>query len=230
LLAWKLRQSTLTTTRTTTARKTPSRADLTHLLSFFVLLIKLLRQKTSAGVSVKTQEMLLLVFLSRYVDLFFHFVSMYNSIMKATYIGLTAMSVLLIKAVEPWKGTYSAKHDSVPHWLALVLPCAVLALLVHDRWSAMELAWAFSIYLEAVAAIPQLLLAKKSGEVEKFMLSYLFLRGVYRMLYIANWVQRSHTEFMYKIHVNAFVAAVVQTAPFVYFFIRIPKVKTFKGN
>ena len=202
-------------------------ADLTHLLSFFVLLIKLLRQRTSAGVSIKTQEMLLLVFLSRYLDLFQHYVSLYNSIMKGTYIGLTAFTVLLVKKVEPWKSTYSAKNDTAPHY-AFILGAAVLALLVHDRFTVMEVAWAFSIYLEAVAAIPQLLLLQKSGEVEKFMLSYLFLRGVYRALYIANWLTRQHQEFMYKIHVNAFIAAAVQTAPFVFFFIRIPKVKTFR--
>ena len=71
---------------------------------------------------------------------------------------------------------------------------------------------------------------QRSGEVEKFMLSYLFLRGVYRALYIANWITRSQQEYMYHIHTNAFVAAVAQTVPFVYFFIRIPKVKSFRSE
>ena len=202
-------------------------ADLTHLLSFFVLLIKLLRQRSAAGVSIKTQEALLLVFLARYSDLFQHFVSLYNSIMKLTYIGLTGLSVGLIKFVEPWKGTYQPQNDTVPR-LALVVVPAVLALCFHDRWSVLEIGWSFSIYLEAVAAIPQLLLTQRSGEVEKFMLSYLFLRGVYRALYIANWITRKQTEYMYHIHLNAFISAIVQTAPFVIFFLRIPKVKSFR--
>lgn len=45
------------------------------------------RAPAPAGISLKTLELYLLVFLTRYVDLFTNFVSLYNTSMKVIYIG-----------------------------------------------------------------------------------------------------------------------------------------------
>ena len=37
---------------------------------------------TAAGISLRTQELYLLVFLTRYLDLFYSYISLYNSVMK----------------------------------------------------------------------------------------------------------------------------------------------------
>ena len=61
--------------------------DLSHLLSFFFLIHRLLQKRTSQGLSLKTQELYLLVFVTRYLDLFTTLHSVYNTVMKIIYIG-----------------------------------------------------------------------------------------------------------------------------------------------
>lgn len=50
-----------------------------------------------SGVSLKTQELFLIVFCTRYLDLFTRFISMYNSVMKVLYIGTTGAIIHLIR-------------------------------------------------------------------------------------------------------------------------------------
>ena len=42
----------------------------------------------------------------------------------------------------------------------LLIPAGILALFVNYKFSAMEILWTFSIYLEAVAILPQLFMGK----------------------------------------------------------------------
>ena len=71
--------------------------DMLHLLSFFVLLLKLYRHQSATGVSVTTQQMLLAVFVTRYLDLSIVHISTYNTMMKILYICLTAFIVCIIR-------------------------------------------------------------------------------------------------------------------------------------
>jgi len=50
--------------------------DMSHLLSIMVLLLKIHATKSCAGVSLRTQELYAIVFLTRYLDLFFSFISL----------------------------------------------------------------------------------------------------------------------------------------------------------
>lgn len=56
--------------------------DMCHLLSFVVMFWKLRASHSCAGVSLKTQELYAIVFVARYLDLFWNFLSIYNWIMK----------------------------------------------------------------------------------------------------------------------------------------------------
>jgi len=49
--------------------------DMTHLASCLVLLLKIYGTKSCRGVSLRTQELYLLVFVARYLDLFTSFIS-----------------------------------------------------------------------------------------------------------------------------------------------------------
>ena len=82
-------------------------ADMSHLFSILILIVRCNVTKNSKGVSLKTQELFLLVFVTRYLDLFFgHFVSVYNTVMKITYITTSAIIVYYIREVNPWQRTY----------------------------------------------------------------------------------------------------------------------------
>jgi len=56
----------------------------------------------------------------------------------------------------------------------------VLAVLVNAQFTVLEVFWTFSIYLEAVAILPQLFMLQRRGEAETITAHYLFALGLYR--------------------------------------------------
>ena len=104
--------------------------DLCHVISIVLLILRLRESKKAMGISMKTQELYLVVFLTRYLDLFTSFYSLYNTCMKILYIGSTGYILYLVKGTEPFKSTYEVSHDSFLHWQFAVLPCAIVALIV----------------------------------------------------------------------------------------------------
>lgn len=67
-----------------------------------------------------------------------------------------------------------------------------------------------------MAILPQLFMISKTGEAETITTHYLFFLGLYRALYLANWIRRYQTENFYdQISV---VSGVVQTIFYCDFF------------
>jgi ER lumen protein retaining receptor len=93
----------------------------------------------------------------------------------------------------------------------------VAGLLINQDWTPFEMIWAFSIYLEAVAILPQLFLLQKQGEVENLTSHYVAALGAYRGLYLMNWVYRYFTEDDYLQRIVWF-AGTVQTGLYIDFF------------
>lgn len=81
-----------------------------------------------------------------------------------------------------------------------------------------QLFWIFSIYLEALAIVPQLILLQRYREVENLTGHYVFLLGIYRALYIANWIYRSYHEAYYKHNWVVYFCGFVQTCLYLDFF------------
>lgn len=82
--------------------------------------------------------------------------------------------------------------------------------------TVLEILWAFSIYLEAAAILPQLMMLQRTGEAETITTHYLFALGMYRGLYIPNWIYRYFADD--TIDPIAVVAGVVQTVLYGDFF------------
>jgi len=189
-----------------------------HLFSFLVLLLKMVSSKSVAGISLKTQQMYVLVFVTRYIDLFWNFNSLYNTVMKVLFIGGSLATVYIMMNGIPQKSTYSPDDDNFP-FLYLIAPCAVLGGLINQNHAdPFEWLWAFSIYLESVAILPQLFMLQKLGGCENLTSHYVAMLGMYRLLYIANWVYRYTHEYHYS-DIIVWVAGVVQTALYFDFFI-----------
>ena len=83
-------------------------------------------------------------------------------------------------------------------------------------FSLAQILWTFTIYLESVAILPQLFMISKTGEAETITTHYLFFLGLYRALYLANWIRRYQTENFYD--QIAVVSGVVQTIFYCDFF------------
>jgi len=86
-------------------------ADMLHLLAIVTLLYRIYKSRNCIGISCKTQEVYLLVFCVRYVDLFMYFVSMYNTCMKVFFISSTATIIYLMRYKLPFCTTYDALGD-----------------------------------------------------------------------------------------------------------------------
>ena len=102
--------------------------------------------------------MYLLVFVTRYLDLFTNFVSYYNSIMKVFFIISTTLTVSLVYFFKFKKKPASYRDKFRVEFL--LIPAGILAFFVNQEYSVMEIFWTFSIYLEAVAILPQLFMGK----------------------------------------------------------------------
>jgi|UniRef100_A0AC35G1D7 ER lumen protein retaining receptor len=188
-------------------------ADSAHLVAIAILLAKIWMTRSCAGISGRSQILFLIVFVARYLDLFTNFVSLYNSVMKVLFLASSIATVYLM--FVKFRATYDKNHD-VFRLELLIVPAFVLALLVNHEYSVMEIMWTFSIYLEAVAIMPQLFMLSRTGSAETITAHYLFALGSYRALYILNWVFRYYTEsFLDPI---AVVAGIVQTVLYADFF------------
>ena len=133
--------------------------------------------------------------------------------LKLFFVTSSAATVYLI--YHKFKVTYDKNHDSF-RIEYLIGPCAVLSLLIRHEFTVMEVLWTFSIYLEAVAILPQLFMVSKTGEAETITSHYLFALGSYRALYILNWIWRYYAESF--VDWIAIVAGLVQTVLYCDFF------------
>eukprot|EP00908_Phaeocystis_cordata_P024044 Transcript_652.p1 GENE.Transcript_652~~Transcript_652.p1 ORF type:complete len:221 (-),score=111.47 Transcript_652:640-1302(-) len=191
--------------------------DLCHLLSFVVMFWKLHTSKSVAGISLKTQELYVMVFVARYLDLFWNWLSYYNVVMKIIFIASSVAIVYVIRFGVPHKNTYNAEDDAFPY-MYLIVPAALLGVAINQDYSSpFEMCWAFSIYLEAVAILPQLFMLQKQGGSENLTSHYIFLLGMYRLFYLFNWVYRYATEDSYMQPI-VWVSGIVQTALYLDFF------------
>eukprot|EP01126_Amoeba_proteus_P053646 TRINITY_DN6552_c0_g2_i13.p1 TRINITY_DN6552_c0_g2~~TRINITY_DN6552_c0_g2_i13.p1 ORF type:complete len:182 (-),score=12.39 TRINITY_DN6552_c0_g2_i13:264-809(-) len=162
--------------------------DVLHLLSFVVLIHKMRRQKSCAGLSLKTQFLYLLVFVCRYLDLPRNLLNLtpmnlYLAVMKIIFTCATATAIHLI--YSKFRNTYNHDEDSFP-LRYIVPPCFILSLVVNDGFTFLEVMWTFSIYLEALTILPQLFLLQVTGNVETLTSHYVFCLGGYRYFFLSS--------------------------------------------
>lgn len=191
-----------------------------HVCSILVLLLRLRVSKNAIGISLKTQELYFVVFATRYLDLFTTYYSLYNTLMKILYISSTGYIIYMIREMEPFKTNYDRAQDSFLHWQYAVAPSAIAALVtsIASGFDFMEMLWYLSIFLEAMAIVPQLIVLQRYREVENLTGHYVFFLGAYRALYIINWIYRSYHETYYKHNWVVYVCGFIQTALYLDFF------------
>ena len=164
--------------------------DTLHLISFVIIIYKIFKDKSCKGVSAKTFEIYLLVFCTRYLDLFMYFISFYNTFMKILFIGASAFILYLMHFKEDLKKTYKRQEeDTLPHYY-LILFAIVFTLLIHKNFTLWGLTWSFSLWLESVAVFPQISIIAKTDGVFSYTAHYLASLGLYRFFYIILWIYR----------------------------------------
>ncbi|AAS54168.1 AGL323Cp [Eremothecium gossypii ATCC 10895] len=192
--------------------------DASHLASILVLISTIQRTQAIDGISLKTQVLYFVVFVTRYLDLFTKWRSLYNTLMKVFFISSSLYVIVQLK---------QARHKQVVGYQNMVMrdtfkirylvaASAALALITTRQYKVQQVLWVFSVWLESVAIMPQLFMLSKAGKADALTSHYIFALGFYRAMYIPNWIWRYYVENRFdKV---AVVAGVVQTLIYSDFF------------
>jgi ER lumen protein retaining receptor len=135
--------------------------------------------------------------------------------MKIIFIASAAYTIYLM--MNDYKPTHDPNIDTF-NVAYLIGGAAVLGLLFPYKWSFSEILWSFSIWLESVAILPQLFMVQRTGEAETITTHYLFALGIYRALYIPNWIYRYWFENPPHVDQISTLAGIVQTILYSDFF------------
>ncbi|KAJ7144640.1 ER lumen protein retaining receptor-domain-containing protein [Mycena epipterygia] len=180
--------------------------DLAHLVSKCILIWSIHQNKSAEGISFLTQAMYALVFVTRYLDLV-RFISIYNTMFKVVYI----ISGFYVLGLMRW--IYPRTPESQMAWraagISLTAAC-LFSLLFNYNFSLTEVLWSFSIALESVCVIPQLILLRQTTVPTVITSRYLLALGSYRALYLLNWIWRYLYEHIFD--PIAVVCGIIQTA------------------
>lgn len=164
--------------------------------AFFLLFYKLVTQKTAHGVSSRSLQLYLPVFIFRLSSTLF-----YNGYVPGDKSGdwayqvcdiasLIMVCTMLFLIHTKYNRSYLQEYDQFPI-SGIVGTCSLLALLVHptnNRFLPTDWAWACSTYIEALAILPQLYMMTKLGEkVEALTSHYVFCMSISRFLSLFYW-------------------------------------------
>ncbi|EMC99523.1 hypothetical protein BAUCODRAFT_144935 [Baudoinia panamericana UAMH 10762] len=199
-------------------------ADVSHTASKCILIWAIHRNQSAEGVSLLTQLLYILVFVNRYWDLFWTPPgwSVWNFILKIFYIASSAYIVFLMMRVYPrtrekeygWKLAIWSLAGS-----AISAPFVTLIFKGWWRTTFFETLYTFSLELESVCVLPQLLLLRQTSVPTVLDSFYLVTLGSYRAFYLLNWLVRGFSRDPVNRAVDpiAIIFGLVQTALYVDF-------------
>ncbi|QKX53532.1 uncharacterized protein TRUGW13939_00611 [Talaromyces rugulosus] len=203
-------------------------ADVAHISSKCILIWAIHWNRSSEGVSLLTQALYAIVFVTRYLDLFrashWREGQAYLIFFKLFYI-FTSFYIIALMTYVYARTREREKSWKLATWCAV--GSAIGAPVVLGIWGAAskegyprywftETLWAFSIILESVCVLPQLLLLRQTTVPTVIDSYYLITLGSYRALYILNWIVRYFTENHYWDPI-ADIFGVVQTLLYIDF-------------
>jgi hypothetical protein len=162
-------------------------SEVVHALGISVLIYKLTKEKTCAGLSLKSQELTAIFLAVRlYCSVVMEF-DIHTLLDSATLV--TTLWVIYMMRFK-LRSSYMEDKDNFVMYYVLV-PCAILSLVIHPTTQHLILnrvCWAFCVYLEAVSVLPQLRVMQNTKIVEPFTAHYVFALGVARFFSCAHWI------------------------------------------
>ncbi|KAJ6837263.1 ER lumen protein-retaining receptor [Iris pallida] len=188
--------------------------DMAHLASTILLLSRIHTTQSCAGISLRTHELYALVYVTRYLDVLTIFISLYNTTMKLIYLLSSFAMLWYMRGHGIVRKSYDKDLDTFRHYV-LILCCLILALATNELFNIMEITWTFSQFLEAFAILPQLVLLQRTNNTHILTWQYVLLLGIYRPLYIANWIYKYFTNPFFMSWLSSlwksYVSGVIQT-------------------
>ncbi|KZF24479.1 hypothetical protein L228DRAFT_228470 [Xylona heveae TC161] len=170
--------------------------DVSHATSKCILIWAIHSNKSAEGVSLITQALYAAVFVTRYLDLFTTppAFSYWNFVLKIFYLLSSFYVILLMLRIFPrtrereraWKlGGYALA--------AAVILAPILTPIFEGKQSfrPLKILRTFSIILESVCVLPQLVLLRQTTVPTVIDSYYLLTLGSYRFFYLLNWIVRA---------------------------------------
>ncbi|GIQ86975.1 ER lumen protein retaining receptor, partial [Kipferlia bialata] len=150
----------------------------------------------------------LIVFMLRYWDLAWNWMSVYLILFKIFYLGITVYTIYLI--AFKYKASYQQANDRMPV-LYMILPCILVGVIFAPRKTPFVISWSISLCLESVAILPQIYQTWRTRVVDNLHGNYVASLGVYRLFYLINWWYRNRVESVRTPSI-VWITALIQTA------------------
>ena len=173
--------------------------DALMIISRLFLMQKIKSSASVSGLSLKTNFLYLIVYLLRYVDLFWvkytkpvgyrtvvNWLNVYNSCFKVFLISFQLLMCYLI-AIK-YRKSYYGRFDTFPISVLLLISCVISALISSKIFFLVDFSYTLSLVLESVAILPQLVMTQESEDCESMTSKYIFLLGLYRFNYMIYFV------------------------------------------
>jgi len=147
-------------------------AELLRTFGIVLLVLRVVKKTHSVqGLSLKTQQLYAMVFMTRLLFKIAYEQDYLYACIEICATGLTCYLIYLMRV--QYKSTYQEENDTFKS-IYILAPCAVLGILLHPNVTGswfVNVLWAFSTYLEAVALLPQLFVFHAASRIVDNMTS-----------------------------------------------------------
>ncbi len=172
-------------------------SSLIQTCAFIIILVKVTNYQTCSGLSANTLICYAILLFARLTSTLFYPGYLPSDDSGSWLYQLSDIASLLICCLLlyliyfKYRETSDLLQDGKIPFYFLVIPCYVLALIFKSSLNNnvfCDINWAFSMYLEALAIFPQILLfSNKKGQIESFTSHYVALCGLSRLFSLIFW-------------------------------------------
>ncbi|KAL6714119.1 hypothetical protein ACLMJK_008613 [Lecanora helva] len=198
--------------------------DVSHTASKCILIWAIHVNRSAEGVSLITQMLYALVFVTRYLNIFWtsptgSILNVWNFVLKNFYLISSFYIIFLMMRM------YARTREREKAWRlgayclggSVLLAPVVTAIADGKKTGFVLILWTFSLILESVCVVPQLLLLRQTTVPTVIDSFYLLTLGSYRAFYILNWIVRVATPPKHHFEWRAVLFGIIQTAFYVDF-------------
>mmetsp|Transcript_3800 Transcript_3800/g.5859 ORF Transcript_3800/g.5859 Transcript_3800/m.5859 type:complete len:286 (-) Transcript_3800:170-1027(-) len=183
--------------------------DYLHLGGVVVLLLTMAKNQSCAGLSMRSQILYFIIFVTRYLDLFDHTQTAYLVFFKLTYIITSGIALMAFYSMQ---GTYE-RHKDTCNLVIILVPCFTAALLLTNEYSTLEVLWTYSEFLEGFAMVPQYIFCYRDTNKDVGVTSFVVALGGYRVFYAMNWIYKKINMPQYM-DIQSWIGGLVEIAFF----------------
>jgi len=212
-------------------------SSLVSVFSFLMVALTIKSTSTVSGVSVKMMECYLLVFFCRLCSIIpYEGYLPYDKSGDWFYqtceaLGLVLAGVNVYFCRVSHVSTYDPNSDQFNHWW-IAGPAAAIALILHPHLNKnlfTDISWAFALYLESVAVLPQFFMFMKEGRAQAHTSHFLAAQALSRLLSFIFWASSfseiSNPDHLVKRFVGNWVVGIqmlqlLVMCDFIYHYIR----------